>query len=69
MIVVHMFRIRFAAHRADAALLGEKLLKLLLPYAVAPPQVVLPVAGFRRAPIPRLRRLASARAAAQVLQW
>jgi hypothetical protein len=41
MIVVHMFRIGVTADRADAALLGEQLIELLLPDAVPPPQVVL----------------------------
>ncbi|MEU8330626.1 hypothetical protein [Micromonospora sp. NPDC048839] len=41
MIVVQMLRVRAATDRADPALLGQELLKLLLPDAVPPPQVVL----------------------------
>ncbi|WP_234040370.1 hypothetical protein [Micromonospora coerulea] len=40
MIVVQVLRIFAVTDCADAALLGEKLLKLLLPYAVAPPQII-----------------------------
>jgi hypothetical protein len=36
MIVVHMFRIGVTTDRADAALLGQELLELLLPDAVPP---------------------------------
>ncbi|RAO25982.1 hypothetical protein ONO86_06321 [Micromonospora noduli] len=41
MIVVQMLRVGTATDRADPALLGQELLKLLLPDAVPPPQVVL----------------------------
>ncbi|MEU7590213.1 hypothetical protein AB0A95_28460 [Micromonospora sp. NPDC049230] len=40
MIVVQMLRVRAATDRADPAPLGQELLKLLLPDAVPPPQVV-----------------------------
>jgi hypothetical protein len=42
MIVVQMLRVRGPADRAEAALLGEQLLELLLAHAVPPAQVVLP---------------------------
>lgn len=40
MIVVQMLWVGSATDRADPALLGQELLKLLLPHAVPPPQVV-----------------------------
>ncbi|SCF13271.1 hypothetical protein GA0070607_5926 [Micromonospora coriariae] len=47
MIVVQMLRVRAAADRADPALLGQELVKLLLPHAVAPPQVVFTTAAVQ----------------------
>lgn len=48
MIVVQMLRVGAATDRAEPALLGQELLKLLLPDAVPLPQVILAVAPYSR---------------------